>query len=411
MVSVLNKKVRPRLQVIQQISRWIGEGVLQPGEVLPSMQALGQQMGVSPATVLEALRELETEGFVRSLDNGQRAVIGFRRAQGTSLLARTFVILSDSDPFEAQAEYYPVRQGWAQAVDVGVLKSVRNTAMHLLAMRPSAITDTQIRHLINDPPCGLLVTPSTTEHPVIRDIVSKCRKTGTPVVFQAAPPDAPDGVDCIESDHEAGSYELTQWLIQQGCRRIQPLWARYTKHVTPRGWLVRREAGYARACRDAGLEVLSPLMIESEYNAIASQQEFDRDSFTLAGRLWEYLHGAKPVDAVLAISDGLALNATAACRILKREPNRDVLVAGYDNYWMDHPWRADAPPPAATVDKCNLRLGQEMVSLLEERIAGRLPAEPQIRFIPATLVVGEGVVQRPTLRTEPISVSESVGTI
>jgi len=350
------------------------------------MQAIGDACAVSPATVMKALRDLETDGVVRMLENGQRAVSGFRRAPGTSLLARTVVLLSDNNPAHAQADFHPEAEGWVKAVDIGVMEALHRTPMHLLAMRPSAISAAQLQQIADDPPCGLLVTPTVANHPVTGAVVAHCRKAGVPTVFQAVAPDAPAEVDCVESDHEAGAHDLTQWLIARGCHRILRVWARWTGNPAPRGWLARRDAGYERACRGAGIETMPAIVIENEHNNIPSQQEFDRDSHALAGRLWQHLHGPNPVDALMTISDGLALNATAACRILNREPNRDVMVVGYDNYWVEHPWRGNSPPPAATVDKGNLRLGQEMVALLEARLAGQLPPEPQVRLIPATFV-------------------------
>jgi len=72
----------------------------------------------------------------------------------------------------------------------------------------------------------------------------------------------------------------------------------------------------------------------------------------------------------------------AACRLMKKEPGRDVLVVGYDNYWeacVERRWEDFTP--SATVDKRNHDLGAEMVKLMFERSEGRLPREPQLRVL------------------------------
>ena len=112
-----------------------------------------------------------------------------------------------------------------------------------------------------------------------------------------------------------------------------------------------------------------------------ARERFDHDTHAMAGRLWPCLRGPQPVHAIMAGSDGLALAVTAACGILGVEIGRDLTVVGYDNYWDL------APPPAATVDKGNVGLGRAMVELLQARLAGTLPATPQVRLCPPELKV------------------------
>ena len=111
----------------------------------------------------------------------------------------------------------------------------------------------------------------------------------------------------------------------------------------------------------------------------------------ILGYLWEHFSGARSADAILALTDGASYPITAACRLLGKEPNRDVTIVGYDNYWQDSPHRQWEPAgPAATIDKLNLDLGQELMNLLLARAEGKLPAEPQLRLIkPELRVSGE----------------------
>ena len=50
------------LQLMQQIRHAIETGVLQPGDGLPGVRTLAQQLVISPNTVVKAYSELEHEG-------------------------------------------------------------------------------------------------------------------------------------------------------------------------------------------------------------------------------------------------------------------------------------------------------------------------------------------------------------
>ncbi len=79
-----------------------------------------------------------------------------------------------------------------------------------------------------------------------------------------------------------------------------------------------------------------------------------------------------------------------ACRLLGKEPNKEVFIVGYDHYWEDLLERRLEPTaPMTTVDKRNHVLGSELVRLLQERIEGNLPAQPQLRVVRSELVVSQ----------------------
>jgi GntR family transcriptional regulator len=54
------------MQVIIQIKGYIANGLLVPGEKLPSVRKLSRQLGVNPNTVARAYQELEREGIIRT---------------------------------------------------------------------------------------------------------------------------------------------------------------------------------------------------------------------------------------------------------------------------------------------------------------------------------------------------------
>lgn len=55
-------------QIKYQIKRFIELGALKPGEKLPSVRMLAQDLGINPNTVARAYSELESEGVIYTLN-------------------------------------------------------------------------------------------------------------------------------------------------------------------------------------------------------------------------------------------------------------------------------------------------------------------------------------------------------
>ena len=67
------------LQLTQQIRHAIDTGVLQPGDSLPGIRTLAEQLVVSPNTVVKAYSELEHEGLL-DMRQGSGAFVAGRKA-------------------------------------------------------------------------------------------------------------------------------------------------------------------------------------------------------------------------------------------------------------------------------------------------------------------------------------------
>ncbi len=123
-----------------------------------------------------------------------------------------------------------------------------------------------------------------------------------------------------------------------------------------------------------------------------SEYEHTREAFDLSvrlcmGFLCDFFSSERSPDCILANSDWDASMVAAACRCLGKEPNRDVLIMGYDNKTDSNPWRQfEATTPLATLEKHNTRLGQMLSDTLFERIEGMLPPEPVQRLLKMDLI-------------------------
>ena len=66
------------LQLTQQVRHAIDTGVLQPGDALPGIRTLAEQLVVSPNTIVKAYSELEHEGLLE-MRQGSGAFVAGRK--------------------------------------------------------------------------------------------------------------------------------------------------------------------------------------------------------------------------------------------------------------------------------------------------------------------------------------------
>lgn len=366
----------PRARVIGHIKATMESGALKSGELLPATATLSQLLGVNWRTVNSALEMLRDEGAIRS--NGGRLWIvngsSPSDARATSsLLEHSVAVLTGHTETPQHRE-----GGWLEYLTAGALNAIREAGWHGLSLHPARLQGAEASRVLADPPAGVVVTDLPLEE--MRDVLFGLRAAGTSVVLSGDWPEFPD-FDRVSSDHDAGAYEVTRFLIQKGRRRIlQTAVAPGTSY-----WYAGRRAGYERAMREAELEILPLLMLPPFPPGGADV--FQDGVRHLAGYLIEHLAVDAPIDALMAPTDADTFGLAAACRVFGKIPNRDVLIAGYDNYWAECSTRAlESTSPVVTVDKNNAGIGAAMVALVLDRIEGRLPAEPQRRIVAPRLV-------------------------
>jgi DNA-binding LacI/PurR family transcriptional regulator len=294
------------------------------------------------------------------------------------LLSKSVVVLAP----EIEVPLSGHRQsGWTEYLVLGAIHQLRLNKQPIITLDRSSIKAQDVRQLAEERPAGVIVIGDPViEEPVLR-AAAKMRLSGVPVVVYGDSAEVA-GFHRVASDHAQGSYDLTRWLIERGCRRILEFWPAPANSY----WFTRRHEGYERAMREAQLEALPPCLHPSYEPALNDNERFQKAIRVVAGYLAEHL-SRNPVHAIMAATDGNVSVIAGACRLLGKEPNKDVLIVGYDHYWEDTLERQLEPSvPLATVDKRNPEMGAAMVQMVNECIAGRMDDSPQCRMLAPRLV-------------------------
>jgi DNA-binding LacI/PurR family transcriptional regulator len=184
-----------------------------------------------------------------------------------------------------------------------------------------------------------------------------------PIVFIGRPPQAVRA-PYVDADNVHGGRIATQYLIEQGRRRIACV-----SGALSREGAVDRRAGYLQALGEAGIEPGPYVELDFQAGAPVS---------AVAAMLAEH----PEIDAVFAQSDFLAAGALEAIAASGRRVPDDVAVVGFD----DSATATRVRPSLTTVAQPMACLGSAAAKLLSGRLrSGEWGAWPQV--FPTELVI------------------------
>ena len=366
-------------KVATHLRQLLTSSTLGPDRRLPSFSTLRRQLKVTQATIDSALAMLEGEGLIdRRPGAGIFATASTTGASGIS--SRGILILSGF-PLDLPPSHH--QGGWGSAVFFGALAYCHRKAYRIVLMDPHRLGAQEVRSMDGAKPGAILLMPSD-DQPLSTHVHQLCASRVPKVAWDCSHLPSPDFV-VMQHDHAAGAQQLTEWLLARGKRRILQV------ATGTQPWMMARREGHLRAMKAAGIAALP--MVELKTNASAHDEvSFLDKSRSACGLLAEYLVGShNPVDAIMAPSDGEVSHLARACRLCGREPNRDVALVGYDNYWFDSHERAFEPGirPLATVDKNNQDIGGMLIGCLEK--AGTVGDSSPPDLTPPRLVLTEDI--------------------
>lgn len=372
------RSTSPRSKLIADLRRRIETRQYHEGQLLPSEREIAAAFSMSRTTVRAALDELVQSGLIEHVDHRQR------RIASRSALSGVVAVFTD---FGADAwRLGQGKRGWNTFTYLEMMRHLQNAGRHVLSVSTGTSGAGEARRVLaGRPDCAMLTIEAALSERG-HEIVDECEACRVPLVAYG---DELEGrCPCVASDHEAGAYQLTKWMIERGRRRLVQLW---TMDESPR-WLGARERGHERAMREAGLQPLRPIRVpplpSQDHAERATWPWFEREVTQVAGTLVPLLTSGSRPDGILAVTDPAAREVIAALRRFGVAPNHDVWVAGYDNAVADggqHPFESE--PPCVTVDKQNDLIGQELAKLLLARAASPEYAQACLRVPPKLVVV------------------------
>lgn len=371
----------PRERVLKELRSWIDNGRCLPGDLFPTEAEITGELGVSRSTVRVALKALEDAG-VLNVSRGRGRVVAPQKSAG--LVASAVAIVSyfagDVDRFR--------HTGADKAVEAGALDALRAQRMQVLALNLAAEPQVMAHRLISERPLGVICDHGVSMSPGGQQMMRELAQASIPVVGYGDHAEL-EGFDRAIPNHERGAFELTQWLISKGCKRLLRVWEGSGSGY----WVKQRHAGFERAVRLAGLEITPVLTIDGGPGPVFGedpgfQQVFASRVRYMAGALAEHVISTACPDAIVAMNDATAMVLGAALRLLGKRPNVDILIAGYDHYWPDAvELGVGGVPPMVTVDKHNDKIGESLARLLLDRVRTGISGPPRLVVVDGSLVV------------------------
>ncbi|SDQ65256.1 LacI family transcriptional regulator [Curtobacterium sp. UNCCL20] len=212
---------------------------------------------------------------------------------------------------------------------------------------------------------GILLASMTTS----RDQVETVRKHGLPVVYVNYEPAEVDACAVVVDNEQAG-YVAATHLIEQGSRRLGFVSAR--PDLQP---VARRRAGLLRAIAEHPGVVL--VDVEAE--------DIDPPGGTDAGARIAAMPAAERPDAVLGVTDLLAMAVVTELRAAGIRVPEDIPVSGCDHNSIA--WGGAVPLTSVTMH------GEEMGAVAVDLLLAEL-AEPAATHVHRTVVLGSELVPR-----------------
>ena len=374
----------PRQPGNSEIAAWFLAQHFAPHSALPSERMLGELLGLSRFQIRQGLAELAAQGLLEATRDGWRM-------SATDMLdfSRAIVVLTLKTVAPSPGEMTIANQ--SPRIWQGMETAAQAHGVRLVTVLATDFGPPFVRRLMRQRPLGVVFLHDVVESGMALPVVQAAWSAEIPCVALGdwIRPDEIDRwpADVVLSDHAGGIAALVHWLHARGVRRPWMVGWREQPPRPPSLWWNARLAGYAAACSALNLTVaptVEPFGI--------SKFSYDEESLIdqariLAGYILEPLESG--ADAFLMMNDGPALIIGRALQNLKKIFTHNVQTTGFDNCLTAFPATYLAlcgKKPVATFDKDESANGVQIIELLLQRIAGRLPSVPQRVLVPGRVV-------------------------
>ncbi len=225
----------------------------------------------------------------------------------------------------------------ADVID-GIQEELQNTKYSLIIgnSRYNAATERELIRLFRQRRLsGVIVAETTDEN---RDELRNLERAGVPTVVTWEMTED-NNCHCIGIDNYKASYEMTQYLVTLGHRRIAFIGGRYDRIERVR----HRYQGFCDALRDHGVTLDTGLVVGTTPSVTDGREA-----------MYRILEDNEVPSAVFAASDALAIGVISSLKDSGYSVPEDVSVCGFDDIDM-------APfttPPLTTVHVPGYKMGK-----------------------------------------------------
>ncbi len=221
---------------------------------------------------------------------------------------------------------------------------------------------------------GLLIAPTEASASQIQDL----QFSGKPVVVIDRLPEGLSGVDSVVIDNEAGAYQATLHLLEQGHQRIGLLAGNINLDTGQ-----QRLDGYCRALRQHGLDQKDRWIRTAETNAALVGKQVGYN-----GTL-DFLHMDDRPTALLCTSNTIAIGALMALQERGIDIPEELAIVSFG----DVEWTSLLNPPLTVVTQPTIEMGRQAARVLISRLKGDSDRLGKIRTVlePQLIVRGSSL--------------------
>jgi DNA-binding LacI/PurR family transcriptional regulator len=334
-----------------QLQTWlieqIEQGVFKPNDKIPTEEELSQLTGLARATIRQAIQNLANMGYV--IRKKRLGTFVLRDQQHIDKKTMVGIIIPD------------IRTGYAPVLARGAEDEASQSNYSLILCNSDDLfvkADYHADRLIEIGISGVIFVPTAADDEKNLQVISKFQRKNIPVVL-ADRIISGKNLDYVTTDNFNGAYQLTDYLIHRGHRRIGiTLSDRFSTEKD-------RLAGYKKALLDNAIPI-DPKIIQ-----IHSGPYAEKPYMKIAR---SFLKEKDKITAIFAGHDRIAYVIYTVAEELGLRIPEDLSMVGYD----------DLRPTCShmvsltTMHQPIYEMGQESMRLIMKKLSGEGKKSQQV---------------------------------
>ena len=291
--------------VLTKLQKKLSCGDWAAGQLLPSERRIADELSISRRILRNALQELTRSGQLKRHEPRGYMVVGDADEHMPMTHAIGILTAVASDHWEPNAT--------ADRTEFGACDQARTHGSHMVQFNPKIMNHATIQWIKQQQFAGILATHELAQSAGGKHILLQLQKMGVPVVVHGNAP-CLASFDRVVVDQQLGMYDLTRWLLEQGCQKIMRLWG----GISPdQYWLQMRNAGYLQAHEQMDGTPVEPLhwAMQPTIEDAAPGERSEMMARWTASYLAEFIKHEKKIDAIICVADGALQITGRACEI------------------------------------------------------------------------------------------------